>query len=111
MVLRLRGSGRALGASGSARPETVGEAAGDVLEMSHAAGAGGLPALGLLSPVDYITVNRCSREGGRRASQDIHLRVLAAGYPHEEQVCFWIWRERRPVSFPVSPSRPNIPSL
>lgn len=32
----------------------------------------------------------------------IHLRVLAAGYPHEEQVCFWMWRDRRPVSKSVS---------
>lgn len=33
---------------------------------------------------------------------NLHLRVLAAGYPHEEQVCFWMWRERRPASKSVS---------
>lgn len=27
---------------------------------------------------------------------DVHFRVLAEGYPHDEQVCFWMWRERRP---------------
>ena len=24
------------------------------------------------------------------------MRTLAAGYPHEEQVLFWMWNERRP---------------
>ncbi len=26
----------------------------------------------------------------------IHCLILAAGYPHDEQVCFWMWRDRRP---------------
>jgi hypothetical protein len=34
--------------------------------------------------------------------EDVHFRVLAEGYPHEEQVCFWMWSERRPVMFPLS---------
>lgn len=25
-----------------------------------------------------------------------YSRIFAAGYPHFEQVCFWMWRERRP---------------
>src|SRR5688572_27824878 len=45
----LRGLG-ALGAGSSAGAETVGELAVDGLEVAHAAGAGGLPALGLLAP-------------------------------------------------------------
>lgn len=75
--------------------ETVGEAAGDGLEVPHAAGTGGLPALGLLAPVDCHGVNS-SPILYPSMPEDIHLRVLAAGYPHEEQVCFWMWRERRP---------------
>lgn len=42
----------ALGAGGGTGAETVGELAVDGLEVTHAAGAGGLPALGLLAPVD-----------------------------------------------------------
>ena len=52
----LRG-GRALGASGSASAESVGELAVDGLEVTHAAGTSGLPALGLLAPVDYTEVS------------------------------------------------------
>jgi hypothetical protein len=43
---------RALGACGGAGAESVAELAGDGLEVSHAAGTGGLPSLGLLAPVD-----------------------------------------------------------
>jgi hypothetical protein len=39
---------------------------------------------------------------------DVHLRVLAAGYPHEAQVCFWMWRERRPVKISYQPNVPNL---
>jgi len=28
---------------------------------------------------------------------NVHFRVLAAGYPQFAQVCFWMWRERRPI--------------
>src|SRR5690606_8840657 len=31
-------------------------------------------------------------------SNNVHLRTLAEGYPQEAQVCFWMWRERRPIS-------------
>lgn len=30
--------------------------------------------------------------------ENVHFRILAAGYPHDAQVCFWIWSARRPVS-------------
>ena len=40
------------GAGWDTRSEAVAEAAGDVLEVAHAAGTGGLPSLGLLAPVD-----------------------------------------------------------
>jgi hypothetical protein len=39
-------------------------------------------------------------------SIDVHLRVLAAGYPHEEHVCFWMWRERRPALLSAHCFRP-----
>jgi len=29
--------------------------------------------------------------------KNVHFRTLAAGYPHEAQVCFWMWSERRPL--------------
>ena len=44
--------GGALGTCGRTSAETVAELAGDGLEVSHAAGTGGLPSLGLLAPVD-----------------------------------------------------------
>ena len=31
-----------------------------------------------------------------RDEVSIHCRILAAGYPHDEHVCFWMWSERRP---------------
>lgn len=48
--------GGALGTSGCADAETVAELAGDGLEVSHAAGTGGLPSLGLLAPVDCVVL-------------------------------------------------------
>jgi len=32
----------------------------------------------------------------QRTVGNIHLRTLAAGYPQDEQVLFWMWKERRP---------------
>lgn len=49
--MHLRRGGRAASTLGGAGLEAVGELAGDVLERPHAAGAGGLSALGLLAPV------------------------------------------------------------
>lgn len=50
----LRGlDGRALGTCGCAGSESVAELAVDGLKVSHAAGTGGLPSLGLLAPVDW----------------------------------------------------------
>jgi len=28
--------------------------------------------------------------------EDAHFLTLAAGYPQHAQVCFWMWKERRP---------------
>lgn len=103
IVSRLRGSGWALGSGWRTRSETVGEPAGDGLEVSHAAGTGGLPSLGLLAPVDCGRVNSSSTQYLSISPENVHLRVLAAGYPQEEQVCFWMWRERRPIDNRVSP--------
>lgn len=57
IVAHLGGLGLgALGTGGSTSAETVGELAGDGLEVTHAAGTGGLPPLGLLAPVDCIVL-------------------------------------------------------
>lgn len=32
-----------------------------------------------------------------------HPLIFAAGYPHDEQVCFWTWRDRRPVFIELVP--------
>ena len=59
-LIRLRGlDGGALGALGSASLESVAELAVDGLEVSHAAGTGGLPSLGLLAPVDCPVLIAC----------------------------------------------------
>jgi len=108
-IHRLRGCGlRTLGASGLAVSESVGEAAGDGLHVAHAAGTGGLPSLGLLAPVDCFVLfpySLCPSRG-----LNIHWRILAAGYPHEEQVCFWMWRDRRPVCVFCQPVALNASS-
>lgn len=91
--------------------EAVGEFAGDGLEVTHASGTGGLPPLCLLTPVVYsVHVSPCSCPSSSTSSLDrrihcgrfgdnVHFRVLAAGYPHDAQVCFWMWRDRRPEQF------------
>ena len=56
---------RRLRVLGYAGPEAVLEFAGNVLEVTHAAGADGLSALGLLAPVDCI--------GGFGVSKSRHL--------------------------------------
>lgn len=104
----------AAGALGSADLEAVLEASGHGGERSHAAGTGGLSALGLLGPVVCFTSLSASCSGppalfagsvaGRvavrvrvDASVHVHFLVLAAGKPQEAQVCFWMCRDRRPV--------------
>ena len=70
----------ALGAGGGTGAETVGELAVDGLEVTHAAGAGGLPALGLLAPVDYSNVNLrvlCVCVSGTRTLAGLSSRVAA----------------------------------
>lgn len=43
--------------------------------------------------------------------RDVHFRVLAAGYPHEAQVCFWMCIERRPgVSLSALDILPQTPT-
>ena len=76
-LILLCGSG-ALGTCGRTGAETVAELAGDGLEVSHAAGTGGLPSLGLLAPVDcYGSILVLCQVGARWVN--VHLRVLAAG--------------------------------
>jgi hypothetical protein len=93
---------RTSGILGNTGAESVLEEAGDFLEVSHAASSDGLSSLGLLAPVVCVhhcqsrTINQNSCSEGRESFGHVHFRVLAAGYPQEEQVCFWMWRERRP---------------
>jgi len=59
----------------------------------------------LCPPVQYTTsLNHAQNTIARsRSGGDVHFRTLAAGYPHEAQVLFWMWSERRPVrSIPMS---------
>lgn len=49
--------GGALGTRGRTGSKSVAELAVDGLEVSHAAGTGGLPSLGLLAPVDCLVLN------------------------------------------------------
>ena len=63
--------------------ESVAEPAGDGLEVSRASGAGGLPPLGLLAPVDYIVLISWSSFmlnagiSGRRTLAGLSSRVSA----------------------------------
>jgi hypothetical protein len=75
----------ALGAGSGTGAETVGELAVDGLEVTHAAGAGGLPALGLLAPVDCAALvarpwrMECLSVRVEQRGNHIHFLVLAAG--------------------------------
>ena len=75
----------ALGAGGGTGAETVGELAVDGLEVTHAAGAGGLPALGLLAPVDCAALvagpgrMECLSLRVEQRGIHVHFLVLAAG--------------------------------
>jgi hypothetical protein len=77
-LVLLCGSG-ALGTSGRSDAESVAELAVDGLEVSHAAGTGGLPSLGLLAPVDCCVSILVLYHTGRARWVNVHLRVLAAG--------------------------------
>lgn len=79
--VRLRGDGGALGTLGGTGLESVAELAVDGLEVSHAAGTGGLSSLGLLAPVVCRVLISCWIRYARvpRCQVDVHLRVLAAG--------------------------------
>lgn len=74
----------ATGALGGTGLEAVGEAAVDVTQRAHTAAAGGLAALGLLTPVDchrksVIFQHAISISGLHQSRERVHLRVLAAG--------------------------------
>jgi hypothetical protein len=71
--------GGALGTSGCASSEAVAELAVDGLEVAHAAGSGGLPALGLLAPVDcfVLTIDLRGRAGSERTLAGLSSRVAA----------------------------------
>lgn len=84
MSIRLRGvDSGALGALGGTGLESVAELAVDGLEVSHAAGTGGLPSLGLLAPVDcpvlIACLVRCARicTLGKRTLAGLSSRVAA----------------------------------
>lgn len=61
--------------------EPVLEAARDTLEVAHAAGAGGVPALGLLAPLVCARISTISKPtlSTTGNEQDIHDLSLAAG--------------------------------
>jgi len=65
VLVGLGHDGVVAGVLGLAVLEAVLEAPRDVLEVAHAAGAGGLPALGLLTPVELAGLG--SGEAARRA--------------------------------------------
>jgi hypothetical protein len=73
----------ALGTCRRSDAETVAELARDGLEVSHAAGTGGLPSLGLLAPVDCcgsILVLKSYRGAvGERTLAGLSSRVAARG--------------------------------
>lgn len=73
------GGGLSLGASGGAGAETVGELAGDGLEVPHAAGTGGLSALGLLAPV--VLAGLSSRVAARSAGVLLDVERAATATP------------------------------
>lgn len=90
--------------------EAVLELAGNGLEVTHASGSSGLPSLGLLGPVVCSIVSLCTWNGImallKAMSNDsmyAHPLIFAAGYPHDEQVCFWTWRDRRPEFIELVP--------
>jgi len=66
----------ALGAGGGASAETVGELAVDGLEVAHAAGTGGLPALSLLAPVDCAVSVACFEDLDRVLVDSAGSRTL-----------------------------------
>jgi hypothetical protein len=79
-LMRLRGlDGGALGTLGCAGLESVAELAVDGLEVSHAAGTGGLPSLGLLAPVDcpMLIFALGARVSGTRTLAGLSSRVAA----------------------------------
>jgi len=95
---RLCGNGElsAAGTLGRTELEAIFEAPGDGLEVTHASGTGGLSPLRLLGPVVCDTMSDSGFRAVARRVDNVHLRTLAAGYPQDEQVLFWMWKERRP---------------
>ena len=119
--------------------EPVLEAPRHVLEIAHAPCASGLPADGLLAPLvcaaitDPQRVSKTERlfqesRHYQKAKQQTaalaaklgcsHLRIVAAGKPHDEHLLFWMWNERRPqrlhsvcVLFRLLPARTTTACL
>jgi hypothetical protein len=48
----------------------------------------------LLPPLHPSSMCRVS--SGVYSSDNVHFLMEAAGYPQEAQVCFWMWKARRP---------------
>jgi hypothetical protein len=105
-LLVLLGSPRALRC---ATLEAIREFPCNVLQGSHPASARSLSPLCLLAPfvcnkiavsvriLEILEISFLGRYNpGRNIGCDVHFRILAAGYPHDEQVCFWMCNERRP---------------
>jgi hypothetical protein len=45
----------------------------------------------------HVRIERAIEAQGIPIVDHVHLRILAAGYPHDEHVFFWLWRDRRLV--------------
>lgn len=79
----------------SAFTKSMLESARNCFQVSHAASALRTTSKRFLTPVVYKTNAirstfkiqvRCDRD-----RIDLHLRILAAGYPQDAQVLFWMW--------------------
>ena len=60
--------------------------------MTHAFGTGGLSPLRLLGPVVCDAMSDSGFRAVVRRVDNVHLRTLAAGYPQDEEVLFWMWK-------------------
>lgn len=97
--------------------EAVLEFTWDTLHVAHTSSTSGLSPLCLLAPVvcavlaGIFPIAFALRSNLRRKSfgADVHCLILAAGYPHEEHVCFWMWRDRRPEEPEVSSGSSYFP--
>jgi hypothetical protein len=77
--------------------EAILEFSGNALHVSHTSSTSSLSPLSLLAPVVCILALATSFKKSRAidysmepVERNVHCRILAAGYPHDEQVCFWM---------------------